>query len=103
MSKFGRAALLLSGVWGLSTFAVPAFADNLGYCRDYASTAVRQSRAARDHESCHHFIRGNPARFSEDYNGHFNSCMSNYGSGFNDAESRARIDALNACIPDHRW
>ncbi|MGD1037472.1 MAG: hypothetical protein ABR878_09795 [Roseiarcus sp.] len=103
MSKITRTVLLLGGVLGLSALAVPAFADNVSYCRDYARDAVHQSRAARDHERCHHFIRDNPARFSEDYNGHYTSCMSNYGSGFNAAENQARIDALNDCIPDHHW
>ena len=103
MSKFGGTALLLSGVLGLFALAVPAFADNVSYCRDYAQTAIRQSRAARDHDRCHHFIRDNPARFSEDYNGHYNSCMSNFGSGFNASENQARINALNECIRDHHW
>ena len=103
MSKFGRTVLLLGGVLGLSALAVPTFADNVSYCRHYAQSGVRQARAARTHERCHHFIRENPARFSEDYGGHFKSCMANYGSGFNAAENQARIDALNACIPDHDW
>src|ERR1039457_6021646 len=101
MSKFVRTVLLLGGLLGLSALAVPAFADNDSYCRDYAHSAVGQSQAARDHESCHHFIRENSARFSMDYDGHYNSCMSNYGTGFNDAENKARIAALNECIPDH--
>jgi hypothetical protein len=99
MPKFRRAVLFLGGVLGLSVLTAAAFADAVSYCRDYARSAVRQSRAAYDHERCHYFIRDNPARFSEDYNGHFRSCMANYGSGFNDAENRARIDALNMCIP----
>jgi hypothetical protein len=103
MSNFGRTVLLLGGLLGLSALAVPAFADNVSYCQDYARTAVHQSQAARDHESCHHFIRDNPARYSLDYQGHYNSCLANYGSGFNAAESQARIDALNSCIPGHNW
>jgi len=98
MSKLVRTILVLGGVLGLSTLAVPALADNVSYCRDYARTAVQQSRAARDLERCYQFIRDNPLRWSENYNGHYNSCMKNYGSGFNAAETQARTDALNACI-----
>ena len=103
MSKWRRTIFTLSGVLGLSALAVPALADNASYCRDYAHTAVHQSHVARDHDRCHHFIRDNPARWSEDYDGHYNSCMTNYGSGFNAAENQARTDALNECIHDHHW
>jgi len=83
---------------GLSAVAISAHAQPADiYCPQYARDAVRDSQTARDHDRCHHFIRENPARFSLDYNGHLRSCLSNYGSGFNAAENRARIDALNEC------
>lgn len=98
MSNLIRTILVLGSVFGVSALAVPAFADNVSYCQYYAHTAVDQSRSARHYEACRHFIRENPLRWSEDYAGHYDSCMKNYGSGFNDAENKARTDALNACV-----
>lgn len=99
MAKFKHGVLALGGIMlGLSAVAISAHAQPAPvYCREYARDAVRQSIIARDHERCHHFIRDNPARFSENYDGHYNSCIKNYGSGFNAAENQARINALAEC------
>jgi len=95
--------LALGAVVGLSAVGGAARAGDEGYCRSYASSAVNQARAARDHDRCHYLVREDPARWSLDYHDHFSSCMRAYGTGDNDAEQHRRAAALNACIPDHHW
>jgi|SRR5271165_5290330 len=98
MSKFAVAWLAFGAVIAMSAITSPAYAEDAkAYCRNYAQAAIEQSRAARQISRCHHYIRDTPARWTLNYNDHFNWCMSVYGTGDNASERRARENALSEC------
>jgi hypothetical protein len=104
MRKIRHSAGLLTVVLAVGSAAATARAeDPVPYCRSYASAAINASRAARTHDACLYLIQQNPARWSQNYDGHFNFCMGAFGSGDNAREWQTRTDQLNGCIPGHRW
>jgi hypothetical protein len=92
---------LQSGNTQPSAPASQAYDDAAGFCGWYASTALNQVLAAQTVGTCRHFVGEFPQRWSSNYKGHYNYCMSLVIQNRKDApeqEYRIRADALNQCI-----
>lgn len=72
------------------------------FCRDYAESAIRQLHHAEHHDRCFRFLRDNPARWQDNYKGHYEWCR---GVSRDDAwrERNARSDALHECGEREHW
>jgi hypothetical protein len=80
------------------TVAGPAYADDAySYCHYYASTAVRAGHIARHVDACQHLVDDFPARWTLNYDQHFNWCLSMFGSGRNASEHQVRNAQLVEC------
>jgi hypothetical protein len=64
-----------------------------GFCRDYATAAVRQVEAARAVPACN---RGRGARWTTDYKVHFDWCLG-AAPGAVEAERNARTNWIHSC------
>ena len=90
-------SLLVTSVALSSTLALaPAKAADKDFCRAYTDAAMRQVHEAREHPRCHDLIRDNPARWQDDYQGHFNWCLSTHRDDV-ERERDARTRELDGC------
>jgi hypothetical protein len=78
-------------------WATSAGAENPDFCRGYADSAMHQVRAAYDSHTCGWAIDQNPARWTHDYNLHFNWCLGAHRRDA-DRENDARAAILDRCI-----
>jgi hypothetical protein len=80
---------------GLVAAAIPlaARAAPPGFCRDYATAAVRQVQLARSNPACD---RGTGARWTSDYRVHFDWCLG-AAPGAVEAERAARTTWIRTC------
>lgn len=86
--------LLLSALFGA---VPPVQAADHEFCRGYADSAVHQFHDADKFRRCRHHIHDNPARWSPDYEGHYNWCRG-VDRRAADGERNARAHALDDCI-----
>jgi hypothetical protein len=70
-----------------------AQAADPGFCRDYATAAVRQVELARSIPACN---RGVGARWTTDYRVHFDWCLG-AAPGAVEAERAARTNWIRSC------
>lgn len=86
-----RAALLTPALAALAPLA--AQAANPGFCRDYATAAVRQVQLARSIPACD---RGTGPRWTTDYRVHFDWCVGAAPAAV-EAERNARTNWIRSC------
>ena len=86
-----RATMLTSALAVLLPLA--AQAADPGFCRDYATAAVRQVEAARSIPACN---RGVGARWTADFRVHFDWCLSAAPAAV-EAERNARTNWIRSC------
>jgi hypothetical protein len=92
---------MLSGLMRISIFTsalailIPAAAQaaDPGFCREYATAAVRQVELARSIPPCN---RGIGARWTADYRVHFDWCLG-AAPGAVEAERAARTNWIRSC------
>lgn len=72
------------------------------FCKDYAEAAIRQLHHAEHHDRCHRYIRENPARWQDNFKGHYDWCR---GVSRDQAwgERNARSGALHECGEREHW
>ncbi len=93
MSK-GLKLLAVFGALGVSmTIISTVQAAPAGFCRDYATAAVRQVGIARSTPACN---RGTGARWTTDYRVHFNWCLGAAPDAI-EAERGARTNWIRSC------
>jgi len=73
----------------------PAPFSDEGFCRDYATAAVRQAHEAHERFACERGI-DNPARWSEDFRVHYNWCRG-VAPQLAQSERDIRTHYLNEC------
>ena len=86
-----RATLLTPALTILLPLAAQAAAP--GFCRDYATAAVRQVEIARSTPACN---RGTGARWTTDYKVHFDWCLTADPAAV-EAERNARTNWIRSC------
>jgi hypothetical protein len=87
---------LLVGV--MIAAAAPVAAADRDFCRDYAQAALRQVRAALNHQRCSVHL-DNPTRWSPEYRAHFQWCQHVSKDTATD-ERAARHQVLQRCVHD---
>ncbi|THD70610.1 hypothetical protein [Phenylobacterium sp.] len=96
MSRRLLSVLLIGAAFSGSLMTTAARAADRDFCRNYAEAAVRQSRAADEHDRCHRAVRDDPARWSSDIRVHMDWCRD---AKIEDAdrEREARKHVLDDC------
>jgi hypothetical protein len=90
--KIAKCAMLLTPALAvLVPLAAEAAAP--GFCRDYATAAVRQVEIARSTPACN---RGTGARWTTDYKVHFDWCLTADPAAV-EAERVARTNWIRSC------
>ena len=76
-----------------TSIPLAAQAADPGFCRDYATAAVRQVELAKSVPACN---RGTGARWTVDYRVHFDWCLG-AAPGAVEAERNARTNWIRSC------
>ena len=92
MLNIAERAILLTAALAVSA-PLAAQAAAPGFCRDYATAAVRQVEIARSTPACN---RGTGARWTTDYKVHFDWCLTADPAAV-EAERTARTNWIWSC------
>ena len=92
MLKITKCALQLTPALAV-LIPLAAHAANPGFCRDYATAAVRQVQLARSIPACD---RGTGPRWTTDYRVHFDWCLG-AAPGAVESERNARTNWIRSC------